>query len=152
MSTAMFEEGPTVSDANKYSPLGRKIIALQGNMTETELGERLVLSRNQLYNIKRGKTGTSPETIARMVQVFGLIKRADIVELYNLAGFTAPATAPVELHYELTEEEKQEIISSFEGIPPSLRPRAKRVLDAFLYAIPNDDDNLRTYGKRPGEE
>ena len=65
------------------------------------------------------------------------------------AGFNASDASDNQLTYEpLTEDEKEQIISSFEGMPPAIRGSARKMIDAILETLPNDDDNLRTYGKR----
>lgn len=81
-----------IMDRKQYSPLGQRITELQGRMTETDLCERSNLSRNQLYNIKRGKTGTSLPTIERLVALFKSLGQENAEDLYRLAGFIAPST------------------------------------------------------------
>jgi len=69
---------------------GERLSALQGEMTSTDLASAMHMSRNQLYLLRSGQSGTTVETVRRFTEVFGMTDRAEIEELYRLAGFISP--------------------------------------------------------------
>ena len=118
-------------------------------MTELELAERVGISRNQLYQIKRGSR-TKPETLGRFADVFGLTRRTELDEFYRLAGFIVPqdrlaaAVPPSTSHY-LPDDISPELesIYGFQGkvfreLPPGpVRDQFIATLRAFAESYLN---------------
>lgn len=121
----------------------------------SEFAERAGLTLTQVSRILNGQSGTRRATLPRFVQALRWNDPERVRDLYRKAGFlppveleTARKAAPRELAYELDEAEKEELISAFSGIPPTLRPGALRVLKAFLENLPDTEEGGPAYGRR----
>ena len=62
----------------------------QGGTSDTDLADQLGISRNQLYLLKRAKSGTTQETLESMIRVFGVTDRKKIAGLYQIANLALP--------------------------------------------------------------
>lgn len=91
---------------------GDLFIKWQGDMSDADLMKRANISRNQIYLLRTGKSGTRPETIDRLVQAFNIYRQGDIEEFYEAAGFVPPKVSPTS---ELTYEE------TLDDLPPELQ-------------------------------
>lgn len=135
----------------EYTPFGQMIDDLQGDRTDEDLGKEAEISRNQVYLIKTGKSGTTQNTIKNLAVALGLVNRETLIKFYALAGYAPPGDvvppSPPELSYEMTDEEKEEILSAFAGRAPQLRHAALNSVKALLDSLP-DPDAGQPIGKR----
>jgi len=74
---------------SEYSPLGKRIQEIQSGCGDTEFAKNLGISRNQLHNIKYGKTGTSHATLARLAEL-GKLNQVETEALFMLAALAHP--------------------------------------------------------------
>lgn len=132
------------------SPLGERIKQLQGKLTNVDLANAVDLSRNQLYLLTIGESGTTQETMKRFVQVFGLTKRKEIEDFFGLAGFVAPPELlpPIKDTSELTYErepdaDRPDIMAFYDNLPPDDQDELLQI--AKMKA---EKHKLRTLGKR----
>lgn len=72
------------------SPLGQRIVELQGELSHGELAAQAGISRNQLYQIKRGASRTKLETADKLVKALAIEDPEQMEEFFALAGFTVP--------------------------------------------------------------
>ena len=127
----------------------------RAGLTVSEFAERAGITLTQASRILNGQSGTRRTTLPRFIQALGMNQRNAIRDLYARAGFLPPTDpgptvedAGGELTYELDEAEREELISAFEGVPPSLRPSALRVLQAFIENLPPSDEDSGGAGRR----
>jgi len=111
---------------------GDLLIKWQGDMTDAELMSRAGISRNQIYLLKTGRSGTRRDTIDRLAKALHIFKGEDVAEFYAAAGFTPPPAKckdlpTAELTYE-SDPDAEEAMSYYMGLPPPLKKAANRTL------------------------